>query len=124
MGRDPASGWRRDRDHHAAAGRVKMAAISLHESSLRKQGPVAAGLCGYKKSPTPGPNAAGRAKGPPPAGGRRVERWSRASPSAVFARLARAIQYAAASRFMLKRSGILDPRFRGDDEMRVGRRLM
>src|SRR2546429_448554 len=64
MGRDPASGWRRDRDHHAAAGRVKMAASTLRESSLRKQGPIATGLCGYKRYPTPCPNAAARRVGP------------------------------------------------------------
>jgi hypothetical protein len=37
------------------------------------------------------------------------------TPSAVIARLDRAIQYAAASRFYLAASGILDPRLRGDD---------
>jgi hypothetical protein len=36
--------------------------------------------------------------------------------SAVIARLDRAIQYAAASRFLSGASGILDPRLRGDDE--------
>ena len=41
-----------------------MAAISLHESSLRKQGPVAAGLCCYKRYLTPCPNASARRMGP------------------------------------------------------------
>jgi hypothetical protein len=36
--------------------------------------------------------------------------------SAVVARLDRAIQYAAASRSFSDASGILDPRFRGDDK--------
>ncbi|PJG51574.1 hypothetical protein CVM73_30295 [Bradyrhizobium forestalis] len=35
--------------------------------------------------------------------------------SAVIARLDRAIQYAAASPYPTRVSGILDPRFRGDD---------
>src|SRR5437868_5798718 len=64
MGRDPASGWRRDRDQHGAGGRVKMAASTLRESSLRKQGPIATGLCCYKRYPTPCPNAAARRMGP------------------------------------------------------------
>jgi hypothetical protein len=42
---------------------------------------------------------------------------ARASHSAVIARLDRAIQSAAASRFNRTCSGILDPRFRGDDEL-------
>jgi hypothetical protein len=42
---------------------------------------------------------------------------SRASHSAVIARLDRATQYAAASLFDRDCSGILDPRFRGDDEL-------
>ncbi len=37
--------------------------------------------------------------------------------SAVIARLDRAIQYAAALRITFGCSGILDPRFRGDDEL-------
>jgi hypothetical protein len=37
----------------------------------------------------------------------------------VIARLDRAIQYAAASRLLSDVSGILDPRFRGDDEKRT-----
>ena len=41
---------------------------------------------------------------------------ARAPNSAVIARLDRATQYAAASRFDRTCSGILDPRFRGDDE--------
>ena len=41
---------------------------------------------------------------------------TRATYSAVIARLDRAIQYAAAFRPDSKASGILDPRFRGDDE--------
>jgi hypothetical protein len=36
--------------------------------------------------------------------------------STVIARLDRAIQYVAASRLLSDVSGILDPRFRGDDE--------
>jgi hypothetical protein len=39
--------------------------------------------------------------------------------SAVIARLDRAIQYAAAVRSLSGVSGILDPRFRGDDEKRT-----
>jgi len=42
----------------------------------------------------------------------------RAANSAVVARLDRAIQYAAASRLLSDVSGILDPRFRGDDNPR------
>jgi hypothetical protein len=38
--------------------------------------------------------------------------------SAVIARLDRAIQYAAPSRSFSDVSGILDPRFRGDDKKR------
>jgi hypothetical protein len=38
--------------------------------------------------------------------------------SAVIVRLDRTIQYAAASRSFAGVSGILDPRFRGDDEKR------
>jgi hypothetical protein len=34
---------------------------------------------------------------------------------AVIVRLDRTIQYAAVSQFNFRRSGILDPRFRGDD---------
>jgi hypothetical protein len=45
-------------------------------------------------------------------------RRSGAPNSAVIARLDRATQYAAASRFDRTCSGILDPRFRGDDELR------
>jgi hypothetical protein len=37
----------------------------------------------------------------------------------VIARLDRAIQYATASRLLSDVSGILDPRFRGDDEKRT-----
>src|SRR5690349_16629364 len=40
-----------------------------------------------------------------------------ATHSIVIARLDRAIQYAAASRSHREASGILDPRFRGDDEL-------
>jgi hypothetical protein len=40
--------------------------------------------------------------------------------SAVIARLDRATQYAAASRFNRACFGVLDPRFRGDDEIRRG----
>ncbi len=40
-----------------------------------------------------------------------------ASNSAVIARLDRATQYAAASRFKFEASGILDPRFRGDGRL-------
>jgi hypothetical protein len=40
-----------------------------------------------------------------------------ASHSAVIARLDRATQYATAPRFDRTCSGILDPRFRGDDEL-------
>jgi hypothetical protein len=39
-----------------------------------------------------------------------------ATNSTVIARLDQAIQYAAASRLLSDASGILDPRFRGDDE--------
>jgi hypothetical protein len=45
----------------------------------------------------------------------------RSSNSAVVARLDRAIQYAAAFRSFTDASGILDPRFRGDDGDRHGR---
>jgi hypothetical protein len=38
--------------------------------------------------------------------------------SAVIVRLDRTIQYAAASQFCSDVSGILDPRFRGDDKRR------
>gem|GEM_PF-4141320 len=48
--------------------------------------------------------------------GRLVEALSPASKSPVIARLDRAIQYAAAFRLYLLRSGILDPRLRGDDD--------
>jgi hypothetical protein len=40
--------------------------------------------------------------------------------STVIARLDRAIQYAAAPRLLSDVSGILDPRFRGDDEKWTG----
>jgi hypothetical protein len=40
---------------------------------------------------------------------------SRTPHSAVIARLDRAIQYAAASPYATAVSGLLDPRFRGDD---------
>ena len=39
-----------------------------------------------------------------------------ASHSTVIARLDRAIQYAAVYRFDLRLPGVLDPRFRGDDD--------
>jgi len=42
-----------------------------------------------------------------------------ATNSTVIARLDRAIQYAVASRLLSDASGILDPRFRGDDETRT-----
>ena len=45
----------------------------------------------------------------------RVAPQSRTTHSAVIARLDRAIQYAAASPYPITASGILDPRFRGDD---------
>jgi len=41
----------------------------------------------------------------------------RVAPSAVIARLDRAIQYAAASLLQPHRRGVLDPRFRGDDNV-------
>ncbi len=51
LGRDGAEDRRRDRDHHAAAGRVRMVfANSLHPSSLRTQGPIATGRRGYERS--------------------------------------------------------------------------
>src|SRR5438128_1412249 len=43
-----------------------------------------------------------------------------ATNAAVIARLDRATQYAAAARINLRHSGILGPRFRGDDGLCVG----
>jgi hypothetical protein len=45
---------------------------------------------------------------------------TRLAAMTVIARLDRATQYAAASRTGLRRFGILDPRFRGDDGWYVG----
>ncbi|QAU45451.1 hypothetical protein EAS56_21075 [Bradyrhizobium guangzhouense] len=50
-----------------------------------------------------------------PVEGGRVIRLALSTHSAVIARLDRAIQYAAASPYPTTVSGILDPRFRGDD---------
>src|SRR3982074_2631698 len=63
------------------------------------------------------PQRDGAACGAGGAPGRRVEA---ARPSPVIARLDRATQYAAASRFNFVASGIVGARFRGDDKLCVG----
>src|SRR4051794_28788644 len=91
-------------------------ANSLPTSSPRSRGPITTGLRGYQRRLPPCSIETTRRMGP---GLRRDDGVARrASNPAVIARLDRAIQYAVASRLLSDSSGILDPRLRGDDDLR------